>query len=393
MRYTAYLSLACCCISATLAETSSGSSRLDQPARRSNHGLTKHQNFARQSSRNFISTDDLSVFESTLDAEQEEEERRQLAVVERWYSDDDEATERDDSSQEATEEISEDDEDQDDEDEDNIWDASEPEDGEFKDLYKRGNSKKSSRRKAITTKNKAKKLSMAKKGLIGYRDTSRGPSGATHKITKKSGPNGSQAWLNSGISKSKRTSRWSPPKLKLSQLKTVSLTKALKNPNSPFHACKPWLKHFNSAAKRHNLPPILLASIAMQESSCRPDARGDNGGAFGLMQLIRENCKGRSGSDCSDPEFNINTAAALFSEILANAGGNVLVALGSYNGWYRGMTYKDATRAALGACCHCQQNLDYLQQMLNGWFLNVSPYEHGLGILRNLDICERRKRH
>lgn len=28
------------------------------------------------------------------------------------------------------------------------------------------------------------------------------------------------------------------------------------------------------------------------------------------------------------------------------------------------------------------ENLDYLQQMLNGWFLNVSPYEHGLGILR-----------
>lgn len=62
------------------------------------------------------------------------------------------------------------------------------------------------------------------------------------------------------------TTTQNPPKLKLSQLKTVSLTKALKNPNSPFHACKPWLKHFNSAAKRHNLPPVLLASIAMQES-------------------------------------------------------------------------------------------------------------------------------
>lgn len=28
------------------------------------------------------------------------------------------------------------------------------------------------------------------------------------------------------------------------------------------------------------------------------------------------------------------------------------------------------------------ENLDYLHQMLNGWLLNISPYEHRLGILR-----------
>jgi hypothetical protein len=28
------------------------------------------------------------------------------------------------------------------------------------------------------------------------------------------------------------------------------------------------------------------------------------------------------------------------------------------------------------------ENLDYLHQMLNGWLLNISPYEHRLGLLR-----------
>lgn len=111
------------------------------------------------------------MFESTLDAEQEEEERRQLAVSERWYSDeddDDEGTESGTSPKEGDDEQ----EDQEEEDENNIWDESEPEEGEFKDLYKRGNSKNPSRRKGITSSaNRAKKLGKSKKGLIGYRDT------------------------------------------------------------------------------------------------------------------------------------------------------------------------------------------------------------------------------
>ena len=94
----------------------------------------------------------------------------------------------------------------------------------------------------------------------------------------------------------------SPPSLRLSQLKTVSLTDALKDPRSPFHACKPYLPLFNAAAKRHNLPPILLASLAMQESSCNPDARGDNGGAHGLMQLVRVSLSSIPSAFCSSRE-------------------------------------------------------------------------------------------
>lgn len=161
--------------------------------------------------------------------------------------------------------------------------------------------RKSSKKGRKQTKSKQKKLSQ-QQGMLGYSDKRAGPSGATSKTTKRSGPNGSQAWLNNGISKSKKTGRWvhplyklslnltdvhlqSPPKLKLSQLKTVSLTNALKSPSSPYHACKRFLPLFNESAKRHSLPPILLAALAMQESSCNPDTRG-GGGEHGLMQLV-----------------------------------------------------------------------------------------------------------
>lgn len=36
--------------------------------------------------------------------------------------------------------------------------------------------------------------------------------------------------------------------------------------NSVFSACKPYLSHFDKVGAQYNIPPILLASIAMQES-------------------------------------------------------------------------------------------------------------------------------
>ncbi|CAD6586111.1 MAG: hypothetical protein CYPHOPRED_003424 [Cyphobasidiales sp. Tagirdzhanova-0007] len=247
-----------------------------------------HQNLARQSrGENWMTLDEPSIFERSLDSEVEEEERRKLAQEEGWYGE---------SDSESGEGLNGDSEDL-----DNIWDEKDEDEAQgskdYNELYKRAPSNiRRIRRTAVSSP-------LSKKGLVGYKDKRSGPSGATTTISTRSGPNGSQAWLNHGISKIKRWSRWTPPQLKLSQLKTVSLTKALKDPASPFHACKPYIKLFNSAAKKYNLPPILLASIAMQESSCQPSASGDDNGAFGLMQLIVENCKGRSGSDCAEPEF------------------------------------------------------------------------------------------
>jgi hypothetical protein len=42
-------------------------------------------------------------------------------------------------------------------------------------------------------------------------------------------------------------------------------------------------------------------------------------------------------------------------------------AAGSYNGWFVGMTYSDATAAASTGSCGAQNNLDYVSQLFNGW--------------------------
>lgn len=148
----------------------------------------------------------------------------------------------------------------------------------------------------------------------------------------------------------------------------VSLDEALEDPNSPFIPCKPYLSLFDKYAQQFNLPPILLASIAMQESSCIASATGDDGGAFGLMQITQDKCT--TGIDCTDPDYNIKTGAAYFQSVLTQNNGNILLACGQYNGWYQGLTVAKAT-SIKSQCCECQNNLNYLQQMLNGWLQNI----------------------
>lgn len=45
-------------------------------------------------------------------------------------------------------------------------------------------------------------------GLIGYEDERCGPSRAVHEVTQSSGPNGSQDWLNCGLSRSQPDAPW-----------------------------------------------------------------------------------------------------------------------------------------------------------------------------------------
>lgn len=47
-----------------------------------------------------------------------------------------------------------------------------------------------------------------------------------------------------------------------------------------------------------SVPPIFLAAFAMQESSCKADVKGDNGGAWGLMQITQDKCGGAPGGNC-----------------------------------------------------------------------------------------------
>ena len=64
----------------------------------------------------------------------------------------------------------------------------------------------------------------------------------------------------------------------------------------------------------------------------------------------------------ADDICSIDTAAALFANNLKTAGGDILVALAAYNGWYRGMSYKSATQAARSNCCRCQRQSGLSQE-------------------------------
>ncbi|KAF8265809.1 hypothetical protein EI94DRAFT_271524 [Lactarius quietus] len=204
--------------------------------------------------------------------------------------------------------------------------------------------------------------------------------GATPNVTKVSGPNGSIDWINCGI----YGSGWTPARVEIEQLVTVSLAGAR---NAAFAPCSDnIIATFEKYGTITGIPSILLASFAMQESSCNPSAVG-GAGEQGLMQITQDKCAGAPNGNCQDIDYNIKTGAEFFANLLASNNGDVFRTCGEYNGWRPGMTYSDATSAAHTSCCRCQNNLDYLHQLLNGWLQGVNAYEAGLGKYFNLNIC------
>lgn len=209
-----------------------------------------------------------------------------------------------------------------------------------------------------------------------------GSSHATATTTKTSGPNGSIDFLNCGIN----AGGWTPPSIHINDVIVKPLSEAIKSPGSPFRACAPFVSLFNKYGGQFGIPPIFLASFAMQESSCKPETVG-GAGEQGLMQITKEKCGGAPGGNCRDPDFNIRTGAKFFANTLAANNGDVLQSIGNYNGWFRGLTVEKATAARHTGCCRCQQNLDYLHQFLNGWCQNINAYNDRLGKYFNLDVC------
>ena len=114
-------------------------------------------------------------------------------------------------------------------------------------------------------------------------------------ITAVSGPNGNIDWLNCGVT----GAGWNPPFVRVTDVISVSLTDALKDPNSPFTACNPYLSTFEKYAQQYSVPSIMLASFAMQESSCNPQTIG-GAGEQGLMQITPDKCGGAPGGNCLD---------------------------------------------------------------------------------------------
>ncbi|KAI7943143.1 hypothetical protein MJO29_012987 [Puccinia striiformis f. sp. tritici] len=203
----------------------------------------------------------------------------------------------------------------------------------------------------------------------------------TRSITESSGPNGSESFLNCGIS----GDGWKPAHVTMPMITHISLDQ--EPAKSTFAPCQKFRPLFEKHGNAHGIPPIFLAAFAMQESSCRPDVIGDQGGAFGLMQITKDKCGGAPGGNCADPDYNIEMGAKTFASGLSGANGNVLVALGGYNGWTPGLTKAKAMEAKKNGCCVCQQNLDYLHQFLNAWIQGVDPQVRRLGKFRNLDTC------
>ncbi|KAF9482125.1 glycoside hydrolase family 23 protein [Pholiota conissans] len=219
-------------------------------------------------------------------------------------------------------------------------------------------------------------------GLIKVQSASCGPSGATKAITKLSGPNGNIDWLNCGF----EGAGWNPPVVRMQDVITQSLSSALQSPSSPFKACSKYVSLFEKYGNQNGIAPIILASFAMQESSCNPETVG-GAGEQGLMQITRDKCGGAPGGNCRDPDFNIRTAAKYFKGTLDDNNGNVLLSVGTYNGWVKGLTKARAFAAANTGCCRCQNNGDYLHQFFNGWCQNIDAYSAKLGKYFNLDRC------
>ncbi|KAI5799907.1 transglycosylase SLT domain protein [Geopyxis carbonaria] len=196
--------------------------------------------------------------------------------------------------------------------------------------------------------------------------------GATSDVQAGSGPNGSEDWLNTGIADG---SGWNPPFLHLEGLSHLSTSEFYAGAGS---GCAQYDGYFQSAGSQYGVDPAILAMIAMQESSCNADA---GGGTPGLMQVACGNypdgsCDGKSIQD------NVNAGAKVLTDNLNAAGGNVVQALGQYNGWFlagsglngnKGLT-ADYPCSDEGKSNGDPQNLDYVHQMLNGWFQGKDVY-------------------
>ncbi|KAJ2914381.1 hypothetical protein MD484_g6025, partial [Candolleomyces efflorescens] len=209
-----------------------------------------------------------------------------------------------------------------------------------------------------------------------------GNSRATAQTNSESGPNGHIDWMNCGI----HAGGWNPPNLNLGNVRYKSLGEALAMPNSPYQACREFIPLFEKYGAETGIPAIMIAAFALQESSCRPYITG-GGGEQGLMQITRDKCGGAPGGDCKNPDFNIRTGARFFAGRVQANGGNLLISVGQYNGWHRGMTFDDATRARNSACCLCQNNLDYLHQYFNSWIMGINAYSNNFKKYNNLAVC------
>ncbi|WP_148615850.1 lytic transglycosylase domain-containing protein [Nocardioides rubriscoriae] len=92
----------------------------------------------------------------------------------------------------------------------------------------------------------------------------------------------------------------------------------------------PFRSLFESAGQRYGVDPVLLSSVARQESGFDPRAVS-HAGAQGLMQLMPGTAAGLGVSDPFDPPQAVDGAARLLRQLLDRFDGRVDLALAGYN--------------------------------------------------------------
>ena len=171
------------------------------------------------------------------------------------------------------------------------------------------------------------------------------------------------------------TTGWTAPYLNWTSLVHVNRTVFYTNVGT---TCKQYDWAFQKSGDKHGIDPVFLAMIAMQESSCNADAGGSTPG---LMQVACENYP--DGQCTNEVGANVDAGATYLRKQLDASNWNAIKAIGNYNGWFtaadqtglnggKGLT-KGYPCSAEGKKNGDPQNLDYLQQTLNGWFVGANP--------------------
>lgn len=155
--------------------------------------------------------------------------------------------------------------------------------------------------------------------------------------------------------------------------------------------CAQYDQYFQSAGAEYGVDPVILAVIAMQQSSCSTNTGNSTPG---LMEVSCDYYP--SGSCTNSTQDNVNAGASYFTTQIAVAGDNVIQAFGLYNGWFTANSGMNGNRSLTEDFpCSSQgqvnvpQNLDYLHQVLNGWLmgLDVDGADSWIGTYQCTQSC------
>lgn len=94
------------------------------------------------------------------------------------------------------------------------------------------------------------------------------------------GPNGSEAWLNSGLT---GENGWEPPFLDINGLSHISLEDYYAGVGA---RCQQYDAAFRASGDKYGIDPAILAFIAMQESSCNADEGGPTPGLVSFERFL-----------------------------------------------------------------------------------------------------------